>query len=202
MNYLRPDVKRGNFTVEEEETIFKMHEMLGNKWSAMAAALSGRTDNDIKNHWHTHLKKRLPTQSSVSSGESKQKSVAESNLFLPNNVLESSMLGGNSAPTADFDVRNTENQDVEGDHGSETFEEALSLWEQPLSLDNNQDFQLEMFDDPGFIDPQYEFRWLDQPMSPYGFYNDLWLDPESLVSLSEQSLVGVGEPISIFNSTV
>lgn len=172
------------------------------RWSAMAAALSGRTDNDIKNHWHTHLKKRLPTRSSISSGEPKQKSVAESNLLLPNNAPESSILGGKSAPTTDFDVGNRENQDVKGDHGSETFEEALSLWEQPLSPDNNLDFQLEMFVDPGFIVPQYEFRWPDQPMSPYGFYNDLWLEPESLVSLSEQSLVGVGEPTSIFDSTL
>ncbi|KAI4349395.1 hypothetical protein L6164_009987 [Bauhinia variegata] len=59
-NYLRPDIKRGNFTREEEDTIIKLHEMLGNRWSAIAAMLPGRTDNEIKNVWHTHLKKRLP----------------------------------------------------------------------------------------------------------------------------------------------
>ncbi|XP_039017735.1 transcription factor MYB15-like [Hibiscus syriacus] len=48
-----------NFTLEEEETIIKLHEMLGNMWSAIAAKLSGRTDNEIKNVWLTHLKKRL-----------------------------------------------------------------------------------------------------------------------------------------------
>lgn len=62
-NYLRPDIKRGNFTQEEEETIIKLHELLGNRWSAIAARLPGRTDNEIKNVWHTHLKKRLPKQS-------------------------------------------------------------------------------------------------------------------------------------------
>ncbi|KAJ9182278.1 hypothetical protein P3X46_006293 [Hevea brasiliensis] len=59
INYLRPDIKRGNFTEEEEETIIKLHEMLGNRWSAIAAKLPGRTDNEIKNVWHTHLKKKL-----------------------------------------------------------------------------------------------------------------------------------------------
>ncbi|XP_058071285.1 transcription factor MYB58-like [Magnolia sinica] len=58
INYLRPDLKRGNFTREEEETIIKLHELLGNKWSKIAARLPGRTDNEIKNVWNTHLKKR------------------------------------------------------------------------------------------------------------------------------------------------
>ncbi|KAK3042636.1 hypothetical protein RJ639_000888 [Escallonia herrerae] len=59
INYLRPDVKRGNFTPQEEEAILKLHESLGNKWSKIASHFPGRTDNEIKNVWNTHLKKRL-----------------------------------------------------------------------------------------------------------------------------------------------
>lgn len=58
-NYLRPDIKRGRFSFEEEQVIIHLHGLLGNRWSAIAAHLPGRTDNEIKNYWNTHLKKRL-----------------------------------------------------------------------------------------------------------------------------------------------
>ncbi|KAK8652821.1 hypothetical protein V6N13_126844 [Hibiscus sabdariffa] len=58
-NYLRPDIKRGKFSHEEEQTILSLHSALGNKWSAIASHLPGRTDNEIKNFWNTHLKKKL-----------------------------------------------------------------------------------------------------------------------------------------------
>ncbi|KAL9253359.1 Myb-related protein [Drosera capensis] len=59
INYLRPDLKRGNFTEEEDELIIKLHTLLGNKWSLIAGRLPGRTDNEIKNYWNTHIKRKL-----------------------------------------------------------------------------------------------------------------------------------------------
>ncbi|KAK7347274.1 hypothetical protein VNO80_21802 [Phaseolus coccineus] len=58
-NYLRPGIKRGNFTEHEEKIIVHLQALLGNRWAAIASYLPERTDNDIKNYWNTHLKKKL-----------------------------------------------------------------------------------------------------------------------------------------------
>ncbi|KAL5205565.1 hypothetical protein ABZP36_033774 [Zizania latifolia] len=58
-NYLRPDLKRGLLSEAEEKTVIDLHEQLGNRWSKIASHLPGRTDNEIKNHWNTHIKKKL-----------------------------------------------------------------------------------------------------------------------------------------------
>lgn len=58
-NYLRPDIKRGRFSEEEERLIINLHSTLGNKWSKIATYLPGRTDNEIKNFWNTHIRKKL-----------------------------------------------------------------------------------------------------------------------------------------------
>ncbi|KAK3440582.1 transcription factor MYB3 [Eucalyptus grandis] len=59
VNYLRPDLKRGNFGEDEEDLIIKLHALLGNRWSLIAGRLPGRTDNEVKNYWNTHLRRKL-----------------------------------------------------------------------------------------------------------------------------------------------
>ncbi|KAG8048210.1 hypothetical protein GUJ93_ZPchr0008g11819 [Zizania palustris] len=59
INYLRPDLKRGNFTADDDDLIIKLHSLLGNKWSLIAARMPGRTDNEIKNYWNTHIRRKL-----------------------------------------------------------------------------------------------------------------------------------------------
>ncbi|KAG6597563.1 Transcription factor MYB-like protein, partial [Cucurbita argyrosperma subsp. argyrosperma] len=61
INYLRRDLKRGNITADEEQMIVKMHNAFGNRWSLIASHMPGRTDNEIKNYWNSHLSRRIYT---------------------------------------------------------------------------------------------------------------------------------------------
>ncbi|GAB4832415.1 hypothetical protein Ancab_006432 [Ancistrocladus abbreviatus] len=59
LNYLRPNIKRGDFTTDEIDLIIRLHKLLGNRWSLIAGRLPGRTANDIKNYWNTHRVKKV-----------------------------------------------------------------------------------------------------------------------------------------------
>lgn len=61
VNCLKPNIKRTEWTEEEDNMIIKLQATIGNKWAKMAEAIEGRTDNQIKNRWNSVLKKKMST---------------------------------------------------------------------------------------------------------------------------------------------
>ncbi|KAK6917435.1 SANT/Myb domain [Dillenia turbinata] len=196
VNYLQPGIRRGNFSKKEEDTILELHQKLGNQWSKIASYLPGRTDNEIKNYWHTHSKKRLIKQSpSPQIAPARKVKVPESEAYKisvpqlndpicdgPNEPkLESPLLpdftsGDLNALTTNFGLRVDEQEPIKQNMDSPELEMLDShygnLWEDPILeeefyvLDN-----ITTFKGPESMFPYYD-EWIFDYSFPYGLNHD------------------------------
>ncbi|XP_030471528.1 transcription factor MYB23-like [Syzygium oleosum] len=109
LNYLRPNIKRGNITDQEDDLILRLHKLLGNRWSLIAGRLPGRTDNEIKNYWNSHLSKKIKQKEPQSEAPEREGKEAqrrrETERVSVEAREESSSNGGEESKTSvDFDV--------------------------------------------------------------------------------------------------
>ncbi|EMS60001.1 Transcription factor MYB86 [Triticum urartu] len=107
INYLRPGLKRGMFSQEEEDVVINLQAKLGNKWSQIAMHLPGRTDNEVKNYWNSYLKKRVMQLGSNSSSNPASKNASPELLTSMSATTELIMTsgggGGGSTATSTHD---------------------------------------------------------------------------------------------------
>ncbi|KAH7856222.1 hypothetical protein Vadar_034082 [Vaccinium darrowii] len=149
LNYLRPDIKRGNISHDEEELIIRLHKLLGNRWSLIAGRLPGRTDNEIKNYWNTNLCKKLHTHQNSSvakknsnqSGHDKRKS--KSNNMDPHPKKESSNVVRTKAVRCSKVIINHPQPNMKTDH--QPMAKPLEMVNVQEAEDNNtsRDFALD-----------------------------------------------------------
>ncbi|KAG7530643.1 Homeobox-like domain superfamily [Arabidopsis suecica] len=152
INYLRPDIKRGNFTPQEEQTIINLHESLGNRWSAIAAKLPGRTDNEIKNVWHTHLKKRI-NKNQNNGGDTKDINGINETAHEDKEsmIVDTASLQQFSNSITTFDISNDNKDDVM------SYEDISALiddsfWSDVVSVDNLNSNEKKIENWEGLID--------------------------------------------------
>ncbi|XP_065857997.1 MYB-like transcription factor ODO1 [Euphorbia lathyris] len=156
-NYLRPDLKRGLLTDSEEQLVIDLHAHLGNRWSKIAARLPGRTDNEIKNHWNTHIKKKLlkmgidPVTHEPFQKESKSDETSSSHTdVLPESIC-------NNTNNEENKVNNSEENSNSNSNSSSTQDQNCYSDDQSLLLDNicNDEILLNclwMDDQPPLVD--------------------------------------------------
>ncbi|KAI3798911.1 hypothetical protein L1987_34195 [Smallanthus sonchifolius] len=174
MNYLKPNLKRGEFSKEEEESILHFHSLLGNRWSAIASKLPGRTDNDVKNYWHSHLKKRVNEQNL----ESQTTDQIDSNSLPPpqlgdhmNDVFESHFddilcTSTSKDPGVEFRANYNDTCSSPG-----TFGDLQCFWDQLCPFENSElrninHHMMDVFSDHVFQDSD------DDLISSYTLYNN------------------------------
>ncbi|MBA0791506.1 hypothetical protein Gohar_016081, partial [Gossypium harknessii] len=109
LNYLRPDVRRGNITPEEQFLIMELHTKWGNRWSKIAKHLPGRTDNEIKNYWRTRIQKHMNKPAEVCYSNQSDCELLDqqaSSSQLPANTTNADFMATSYSPLSSFDYYN------------------------------------------------------------------------------------------------
>ncbi|GAB4860278.1 hypothetical protein Ancab_011759 [Ancistrocladus abbreviatus] len=174
VNYLHPGLKRGKMTPHEEKLVLELHSQWGNRWSRIARRLPGRTDNEIKNYWRTHMRKKAQERKRAISPSSTNCWSSSSN----NSSRDSKVLTETSSK--DFQTQNnTEQHDASASTGKESGQEEVAysmdeIWkditsseEEPIKpVNDGYGEEGSNFSCPSIISPLWEYcpdaLWKDE----------------------------------------
>ncbi|XP_062147857.1 transcription factor MYB114-like [Alnus glutinosa] len=143
LNYLRPDIKRGNISDAEEDLILRLHKLLGNRWSLIAGRLPGRTDNEIKNYWNSRMSKKTnQKEKTPEASTTTALSAQDDQVIMPQKTycsvdhvdVEGAKESGNFE--GHFDVNELFDFTAEGSYGLNWVNKFLELDEEPWLKEN------------------------------------------------------------------
>ncbi|GMI88607.1 myb domain protein 82 [Hibiscus trionum] len=176
-NYLRPNIKRGEMSNQEQDLIIRMHNLLGNRWSLIAGRLPGRTDNEVKNYWNTHLNKKTCTVLG------KRKSIDHKN----NNTFDQNRDGDKSMSSADNSeppLISSPETKADNDQGS-------------MDLDDDEKRMKQVTKEVDIVDGCTDNTWMERAVHCFN-YDDYELETPfmMMMNLSSSNLVFHEEPFT------
>ncbi|KAJ1391123.1 SANT/Myb domain, partial [Sesbania bispinosa] len=184
LNYLNPNINRGSFTEDEVDMILRLHKLLGNRWSLIAARLPGRTANDVKNYWHTHLSKKKVTSNYIKEdNKEKEKPVKET--VKPHEVIKPRpRIFSNNSPW------------LKGKHVLENYGDVIRECAIPLVASNDDNVPIAKCDTQTTVLPLGGYGDCDaQPYFANAPHSAMWW--ESLLNLDDN--VGDGEKVGTYS---
>ncbi|KAE8673159.1 Transcription factor MYB90 [Hibiscus syriacus] len=192
LNYLNPNINKGAFAADEVDLIIRLHNLLGNRWSLIAGRLPGRTANDVKNYWNSHLLKNKVDASSNSNPLNPLKSITR--VFRPrphilsrNNfpiILDENKKNNAAAAATPASYNILESANI-GNNNSYCFpneNDEMLWWENLMMNENEFDYQQQQ---RSINNINQSVLW-GQPMNKemeveeekYGSFDELYLDVE------------------------
>ncbi|TKY65156.1 Transcription factor MYB113 [Spatholobus suberectus] len=157
LNYLKPNIKRGDFSEDEIDMLIRLHKLLGNRWSMIAGRLPGRTSNGVKNYWNTYMRRKVNPHKEDNNVKQKEAestikppevikpvplALSKSSPWLQRKFISGSKVGVSEAGAASSGSGNwwetllSDKEDNAGNNNTCFFggvDGALDLWEEELT---------------------------------------------------------------------